>query len=267
MKRFKKLLGRYQVTGHPLQTERRVEFGFLIAATITLLVFLYGGLRLLGIGPPAPLVPGSETLAVAEAGVLQVVTDELSREVGARPLFWRSRRPEVPIPEEVPQESSEDEAGNFEDVKLMGVFGSGDSVGIIALVAGEKQRILRGQELKGWKLASVKEGKARFRSGPGRQELELKHANIPPKAEGENHDTTDESQRLMSAPMPGRPQTSEPSAVPKKGPKSKRGNKDEPSDALTVGGAPVAESDFVRAMNQMNTSSNSSAKDKSGDQN
>jgi hypothetical protein len=66
----------------------------------------------------------------------------------------------------------------LEGVKLQGVFGSGDTAGIIALVKDKKQRILLGEQLRGWTLDSVSPDRVVLISDGRRQELFLRTAKV-----------------------------------------------------------------------------------------
>ena len=65
-------------------------------------------------------------------------------------------------------------SGNIDKVKLKGVFGSGDSAGIIALVDGSKRRIRVGDTVEGWTLVAVKPDRGIFENAGRRRTLVLK---------------------------------------------------------------------------------------------
>lgn len=173
---------RYRVAEDPLRTERRAELLVLVLAALLCLQLFYSVLRLVTLSAPEPVAPAAGSLEVADVGARADVSEAESELMKSRPLFWRTRRPAAasvvaaPVAKEAPAKS-----GNIDKVKLRGVFGSGDSAGIIAQV-GEKQRRIRvGDVVEGWTLVAVKPDRGVFENGGRKWEMILKRAVVPAK--------------------------------------------------------------------------------------
>ncbi|WP_116367405.1 type II secretion system protein N [Parahaliea mediterranea] len=178
------LLDRYRETAEPLRTERRVELVGLVLAGLLLLQVLWVLLRAVLPSTIDPVYPASSSLQVADILALNSVGQNESAEIRTRPLFWAARRPqeEVPIEEEAPEPKK---AGGLPGIKLLGVFGSGDHQGIIAVVKGKQQRLLLGDDVSGWSLGAIEPDRAVFESGGRREEVPLKR-NMTITAEAVN---------------------------------------------------------------------------------
>jgi hypothetical protein len=115
----------------------------------------------------------------SEPLAIELVSAELSEELRARPLFWPSRRVRVDNTESasVEQKTPAPET-EIDKLKLVGVFGAGESGGIIALVEGKKRRILVGEVVEGWSLDSVTRNEAVFADESRRKTLILKPQEI-----------------------------------------------------------------------------------------
>lgn len=172
------LVDRYRVTADPLRTQRRIE---LLVVLLTLFLFLqlgYGAFRLAVFSPPEPVLPAADSLQVKTPLKMATVTPEQSGEIRNRPLFWPERRPtEVVAIEAAAMEVT---AQELKDIELRGVFGSGDSVGIIALVKNQSRRIRLGEEVDGWKLESVGTNEAVFTAESRQARLSLLPQPIEP---------------------------------------------------------------------------------------
>ena len=174
------LFDRYRVTQEPLRSERRAELALLLAVLLLLALLLYQGLRLVSLSAPEPVLPVPGSLQAREVDLEQGLTDDESRAIRSRPLFWSSRRPLEPRAEEPePEPAEQQESGNIDKVKLLGVFGVGDSAGIIALVKGQRQRIAVGETVEGWKLIAVKLDSAIFARAGKRRQIELERSSVP----------------------------------------------------------------------------------------
>src|SRR5690606_29803983 len=95
---------------------------------------------------PAPVEPAASSLTVAEQLTRRVVSPQASAELRERPLFWEGRRAVVAA-ESGDAALARGRAPRLQDVQLLGVFGAGDSGGVIALAKGRQQRIQVGEEL------------------------------------------------------------------------------------------------------------------------
>ena len=172
------LRDRYTVAGDPLRTERRVELVAVVLALLFCLQLLYSGARIVFFSGPDALPPAEDALRIEAMQEAAGVEPAESEEIRARPLFWQSRRPQDG-PEPTTEAETEDAvAGELKGVKLQGVFGSGETAGVIALVKDKKQRILLGETLQGWTLESVSPNRVTLTSGGRSQELVLKTAAV-----------------------------------------------------------------------------------------
>ena len=178
MKLLERVRARYAVTVDPLRSERRVEAVLVALGFALCLQLLYSGARLALMSSPEAILPAEDALRAAAPGSLAAVTAEQSDEIRRRPLFWQDRRPLASDASVAVTEEAAEEAGEIKGVKLVGVFGSGDSAGVIAVVKGKKQRILQGDAVQGWTLESVAPDRAVLATGDRRAELLLKQGKV-----------------------------------------------------------------------------------------
>jgi len=143
---------RYRVSGDPLRTLRRIELVAVLLGLLLCLQLALGGLRLVSLSAPDPVTPAPDSLRVPMVLSPLLVAASERNEIISRPLFWSSRRP---LEEVATLAEPEAKAGELKGVKLVGLFGSGERAGIIALVKGQKRRILLGDAIEGWTLKSV----------------------------------------------------------------------------------------------------------------
>ena len=163
---------RYRVTENPLKTERRVELAVMILLALLLLWFLLGLLRQGLMTGPAALPPAADSLVVETLKLEPPLTAEAASDILARPLFWEGRRPLAPVVAVVSKPKKK-APGKLEGVTLHGVYGEGDSLGLIATVDGKLSRISKGSPVKGWQLEGYNDGVAEFTSGGRRATLPL----------------------------------------------------------------------------------------------
>ena len=64
-------------------------------------------------------------------------------------------------------------------MKLVGVFGAGESAGMIVRVKGKPRRLRLGGDLAGWTLESVAEKEVVLKKGARRKTLSLERAVAP----------------------------------------------------------------------------------------
>ena len=173
------LLSRYAVASNPLMTERRVELLALVLGFLFLLLLLYGFVRIQFLSEPAPIIPSAESLEVAEMVLVATADAEQALEIVSRPLFWPSRRP-LPGSDEAGGVAQEEatQAGELAKIKVLGIFGGGQSAGVIALVKDKKRRILVDEEAMGWTLKSVAPDRAVFINNGKTQEVQLQMAAV-----------------------------------------------------------------------------------------
>ena len=222
---------RYQGLSDPLRTERRVELIVLIFLVLLLLQFGWGSYRALFPPIPDPVRPMRDSLQVANVQGLSVVSPEQRAQIRQRPLFWASRSPVVlePVkPEPEPKKANTAKPGKIENVKLAGVFGGGDTGGVIVISKGKKRRLAVGEELNGWKLQSVEAFSANFGSGDQQATLALSIVEIS-QAQALEGQVQPDGQALDSGKSPG--------AKSKSNRKSKK--KTEAPDRLRLGGGNV----------------------------
>ena len=176
---LKSLQGRYQVASDPLRSTRKVELAVLLLLILLVLQLVWGVSRLLVLAPTDSVAPAADALQVLSMTSQPGVTAEERNEMLARPLFWVSRRPldEVAMIDTGVAETKA-AAKELKEIKLLGVFGSEQSTGIIALVKGKKTRLMQGESHKGWTLESVKANEVTFSDGISVETLVLKKAVI-----------------------------------------------------------------------------------------
>ena len=163
---------RYRVTENPLKTERRVELTVAVLLALLLLWFLLGLLRQGLMTGPASLPPAADSLMVEALQLEPPLTAEAASDILARPLFWEGRRPLAPVVALVSKPKKK-APGKLEGVTLHGVYGEGDSLGLIATVDGKLSRISKGSPVKGWQLEGYNDGVAEFVSDGRRATLPL----------------------------------------------------------------------------------------------
>lgn len=163
---------RYRASGDPERTERRVELILVLLGLLLILQLVYGASRLAMISIPEPVAPTKDSLQVRNLLGQTTITPEQGNAIRSRPLLWPSRRPVAAAPVVV------DEAANarkqaLRDIKLLGVFGTGDTAGVIVRVKDKTLRVGLGEDVAGWTLASVGKTGAVFSMGSRQETLKL----------------------------------------------------------------------------------------------
>jgi hypothetical protein len=174
---------RYRVKVNPLLTERRIELAILLLFLLLILQLVYGASRLALLSTPKVVSPAADSLQVSEILSQQRITMEQRNEIRDRPLLWAARRPFV-APVSVPVVKAP-EPKPFKGFQLVGLFGHGESAGVIVSLKGKTQRMRPGETLGEWKLKSVGANDAVFTSGSQEETLVLKVAPIAPPDRGE----------------------------------------------------------------------------------
>ncbi len=168
---FASLAQRYRVSEEPLRTERRIELLVLAMVVLLLLLLLYAATRLMGVTPPDAITPAADSLVTRVPLAHASASVEERQAILNRPLFWPSRRP---VDDEiVVNEATSEKNRPLDGVKLVGLFGGGDSAGIIARVEEQDRRVTLGGEVNGWTLKSVGQDGALFESGAEQKRLPL----------------------------------------------------------------------------------------------
>jgi hypothetical protein len=174
---------RYLVTSDPLRTERRVELVALCLAVLLVLQLLYSVVRVVTLSLPDSRPVAAGTLRIVKADQFPEVTAQEQKELVERPLFWASRRQLVaPPPTPAAKDktlSANAQAGDLNKVKLLGIFSGEESAGVIAMVAGNKERILVHEKALEWTLDSVAMDRAVFTYDGQSQELLLTQGQLP----------------------------------------------------------------------------------------
>lgn len=166
---------RYRVSGDPLRTLRRIELLAVLLGLLFCLQLALGGLRLATLSAPDSVTPAPDSLRVpAVLSPVSVAASERN-EIIRRPLFWSGRRP---VEEVATLSEPQAKAGELKGVKVVGLFGSGDRAGIIALVKGQKRRILLGDEVEGWTLKSVAPFELVVANGGRTETLSLERGSV-----------------------------------------------------------------------------------------
>lgn len=175
MNRLKNIRKRYQVSGDPLRTLRRIELLAVLLGLLLCLQLALGALRLATLSAPQAVTPAADSLQLP--GVLTPLSVAASQrnEIISRPLFWSSRRP---VAEVATLAEPEAKPGELKSVKLVGLFGSGAQAGIIALVKGQKRRILLGDVVEGWTLKSIRPSELVVVNGERTETLVLERGKI-----------------------------------------------------------------------------------------
>ncbi len=175
MSLVERVVSRYRVAQDPLRTERRIELLCLVPALLLVLQLAWILAGALLPSAPAAVEPAASALTVADQLTRRVVAPGDSAELRERPLFWEGRRPIASA--DTKAQRKPDRAPKLKGVRLLGVFGSGDSGGIIALVQNEQQRIRVGEEVAGWTLEQVSADGATLASGADTESLVLERSS------------------------------------------------------------------------------------------
>jgi len=173
---FSTLRERYRVTSDPLRTERRLELGVLVLALVLLVQVVWGITSLLTMSAPELVEPAADTLRVAGVQASEGVAPEQSNEIRERPLFWEGRRPVSAAGADTGAAADTKPTRREGEIELRGIFDGEGATGIIAVVKGERYRILLGEEAAGWQLVSVGPRSAVVQAGKRREELQLEQS-------------------------------------------------------------------------------------------
>jgi hypothetical protein len=160
---------------NPLLAERRIEFVILLLGLLLILQLVYGGAYLALLSTPDVVLPAADSLQVSSSQPRKTITSQQSNEIRDRPLLWVARRPVVASSVSAAESPKPAE---FKGFKLVGLFGTGDAVGVIASSKGKTQRLGIGGTLDEWTLKSVGVNEAVFSSGSRQETLVLQPASI-----------------------------------------------------------------------------------------
>ena len=132
----------------------------------------------LSAGSPRPILPSRALFEpVSVAQTLSSSRPELnSLDFVLRPVFApdrKPRRPDLPSENDLALAASEADADvveSIDGINLLGIFGSGEVAGaIIRLDNGERQRLLVGESIKGWRLGSIESRRALLQAATGEE--------------------------------------------------------------------------------------------------
>lgn len=166
------LPARYRGRENPLKTERRIELAAIVLVVLIVLVLFVGLVGQAGSEGPSALPPAADSLKLKVLRLEAGLPEEAASAVLARPLFWEGRRP-LAANAPVAAKPKPVKAAKLEGVTLHGVFGAGDSLGLIATVDGRMGRIAVGESVKGWQLSAYEDGVAVFHRQGRRATLPL----------------------------------------------------------------------------------------------
>lgn len=173
---WRALRDRYTQSADPLRTQRRLELAVLLLGLFICLQLVAGFVGLAVSAGPDPIEPAADSLRVPAVSAPAEVAAAERNEIISRPLFWVGRRPVEAVAAIAEPETARGSGKELKEVKLVGLFGGGDTVGAIVLVKGKKQRILRGETLEGWTLDAIGLSEAEFTRGARRESLNLQRA-------------------------------------------------------------------------------------------
>ena len=167
---------RYRVSEDPLRTLRRIELVALLLVVLLCLQLIFGAIALTAKTGPEAVSPAADSLQVPPVIGPAVVNPHERNEIVSRPLFWSGRQPSSA--EGSGEEKPPREAEKLQGVKLVGVFGSGERLGIIALVKDQKRRILLGERLDGWTLETIESDEIVLTNGGRSETLKLQRGEV-----------------------------------------------------------------------------------------
>ena len=140
----------------------------------------------LSAGSPKPVMPSSTLFEpVSVVQTLSSSRPELSSfDFVLRPVFAQDRKPRRPdlLSENdaalVASEADADVVESIDGINLLGIFGSGEVAGaIIRLDNGDRQRLVVGESIKGWKLGSIESRRVLLQAVTGEEaRLEMAYA-------------------------------------------------------------------------------------------
>ena len=166
------LPARYRTAENPLKAERRIELAAVLLLLLVLSWLLMGLVSQALNSGPEPIMPAQDSLTVQGLELRPPLDADDTAVMLQRPLFWEGRRPLAPVAAAVavrPASSTQ----SLEGVVLNGVYGTGESMGIIATVDADVRRIGKGESVKGWQFTQYESGVATFTSGERQATLTL----------------------------------------------------------------------------------------------
>jgi hypothetical protein len=169
---------RYTQSADPLRTQRRLELVALLLGLFICLQLVTGFIGLAVSTGPGAIEPAADSLRVPAVSTPAVVAAAGRNEIISRPLFWVGRRPVEVVAAIQDPDAARGGSVELKEVKLVGLFGGGDTAGAIVLVKGKKQRILRDESLEGWTLETIGPEEAVFTRGARREALGLERASV-----------------------------------------------------------------------------------------
>lgn len=175
-----------QTTSTPQAFSRRITRLIKILLVLLVAAALVGAALVLGTDRPAPLAMAPSALQ-ADSLRITPLLDRQSNDLVYRPLFWAGRRPlEEPSREVIvePQQT----ASSLQGARLLGVFSSGGQSGGILSLGNERRRVLVGDSVEGWELASINAGQAIFESAGNNAENDDNRRRVVLELERKTHE-------------------------------------------------------------------------------
>jgi hypothetical protein len=142
------------------------------------LELLIGAVLVVTRQPPAGLTPSDSTLAAMPVKANVEPASTVAGEIVERPLFWSTRQPLLTALEEAAPGPASGRS-SLDKARLLGLFSSDNSAGIIIGSEGKRERLVIGESLGDWTLEAVEANSAVFSRGGGeRRRVELEYAGL-----------------------------------------------------------------------------------------
>ncbi len=162
----------------PLLTTNNVRMAVLGVTGLAVAVVLWGVMRVVMAGNPSPVAPAESAVQAAELAYRASLAEE-DAEMTERPLYWHGRQRELAgAGSNAPKQEKVAPNNALNKATLTAVMKAGDSTVVIVRVGNESHRVAVGENLLGWKLASVTPtgDRVQFKKGARNHPLVLEHA-------------------------------------------------------------------------------------------
>jgi hypothetical protein len=159
-----------------------LAFAVLAGSALLAVSLSYAAWRTASFALPEPVPPLLGEASAEALSVVPALEDALASAM-ARPLFAPSRRPPASVAEELAKAEAVVEKSAPApqlDARLVGLYVSGYTEGVILQTAGERKRLLLGESHEGWTLFEVESRGAIFKNGPQLTTLPLEYAGNAP---------------------------------------------------------------------------------------
>jgi hypothetical protein len=196
------LVSRYRDVPPHLVVERRIEVAGLGLSALALVLLGLVVISALGASQVARIAPSDDAIAVAPAFRDENVDAEASLAIRARPVFWRSRRPEEPLPADALTDAGEEKAAKLKPLKfkVAGVFGAGsEDAGFIAVSEDRVRRIRLGESIEGWTVARIEPTAVELAGGGERRVVSMERRPVVAPESVQNADALSAAARAAAA--------------------------------------------------------------------